>query len=313
MAILLKCSPFYKTKEKKRFVCVGNSGESYYSDDGETWIRMTGLNEKVNYYAVFYFCGKFICGGLTGRYSYSYYDEDNWHIDGNSGLGGSYLDYARGKNHLLAITSGSGNVGVSKNNGSTWESDRTSNQYGDRIIYISASAIVYAKNRFVMIGDKSECYYTLEKDYPKWSKGSGLDISLYYYDITYGNGKFVCVGSKGSSYYSIYGITWVKMSGLDTTVTFSVITYGNGKFVTIGNGMVYHSTDGENWTKVADLADTTYINSLTYGNGKFVCVGYSGTSYSSIDGINWTRMTGLNNKINYNSVCYSIDGGYDNT
>ena len=36
----------------ERFVCVGDSGLSYYSTNGESWTAMSGLNTSNSYYGV---------------------------------------------------------------------------------------------------------------------------------------------------------------------------------------------------------------------------------------------------------------------
>lgn len=60
-----------------RFIAVGEEGRSYYSIDGETWVRFTGLNTSHTYISIIFVEDRFIVVGEGGKSYYSL-DGESW-------------------------------------------------------------------------------------------------------------------------------------------------------------------------------------------------------------------------------------------
>ena len=212
---------------------------------------------------------------------------------------------------------------------------------------ITYYGVTYGNGRFICVGASGNAYYSTDGE--TWTAMSGVDNPITYYGVTYDGEKFIAVGNRYSQ-YSTDGINWADGVAFNGTargvaygngkflgggasgkycrstdgISWSVsskgsndyygTTYGNGKFVTVGeSGTSYTTAENSNLLSIAmsGLASVTYYG-VTYGNGRFICVGASGNAYYSTDGETWVAMSGLASAT-YNGICFSIDGGYDNS
>jgi hypothetical protein len=251
-----------------RYVCVGDSGTSYYSTDGVTWTAMTGLDTSSSYQGVTYGDDRFVCVGQNGK-SYCSTDGQTW--TAMTGLSKTYNAVTYGNDRFVCVGAG---VSHYSTDGLTWVAmsglDTSKNYYG----------VTYGDGKFVCVGQGGLSSYST--DGLTWQAMSGLDTSKGYMGVTYGDGKFVCVGAKGLSYYSTDGLIWTAMSGLDTSKNYLGVVYGNGRFVCVGQvGLSYYSTDGVTWTAMTGLDTSVDYRSVTYGT-EFVCVSYGDKSYHHV-------------------------------
>lgn len=274
---------------KSRYVAVGDSGKSYYSTDGETWARMSGLS-NYTFSGVAYGNGMFVAvsSHVSGGQYYST-DGINW-AKGN--LGTAVVNgIAYGNGRFVAVC----NVGGAKysTDGVNWTAMTglsSDNFYG----------VTFGNDRFVCVGASGKSYYSTNGT--SWTAMSGLTSSYTYYCVAYGNGRFVAVNAGGTAYYSTDGISWTSGNNL-TRYNCRGIAYGNDRFVVVNaKGSTCYSTDGISWTAGNTIGDWSCYG-VTYGNDRFVAVGESGKSYYSTDGINWVAMTGLASAT-YRAVCY---------
>lgn len=295
---------------KPRFVVIsGGTGlkSAYCLKDSETWNIMPNFDTSMR--GLTYGNGRFVAVGTNG-YSYHSIDGETW-VEGESS--GDSAD------SLIAVTYGNGKfvaIGGQEEkyyslDGITWiktdeASDVTTNSSAD---------VTYGNGRFVCVTSQGNSYYSLDGE--TWTKMSGANVTLY--GVTYGNGRFVCVGKAGKAFYSTDGETWIAMSGLNTGVLYWDVTYGGGIFVCVGKyRSIFYSTDGETWIEAEyNSSHSDAYNAVTYANEKFVVAGYDGTveTYSYLYGMllgEGSMEDGLfSNDIDL--ICYSIDGGYDNS
>ena len=247
-----------------RYVCVGDSGTSYYSTDGVTWTAMTGLDTSVNYQGVTYGDGKYVCVGPSGK---SYYSTDGVTWTAMTGLNTSktYYSVTYGDGRFVCVGTGTSYYST---DGQTWQemTGLDSTYFG----------VTYGNGRFVCVANEGKSLYST--DGVTWQAMTGLENKAYR-GLAYGNGRFVCVGFEGLSHYSTDGLTWQAMSGLDTSKNYLGVVYGNGRFVCVGQvGLSYYSTDGVTWTAMTGLDTSVDYRSVTYGT-EFVCVSYGDKSY----------------------------------
>ena len=145
---------------------------------------------------------------------------------------------------------------------------------------ISASSIVYAQNKFVMIVADSTSDDTI---YPVYISTDGVNWVRYETDIDtsgtllYGDDKFVLVGYHGI-WYSLNGIDWIE--SYQSTTFMQVAVYANDAFWASsegynGSSTTMTSTDGINWIKLSGNCGipALCLADLVYGNGKFIAVG----------------------------------------
>ena len=284
-----------------RFVAVGYKG-AYYSKDSKTWSSMTGMASTFFAYGVTYGDGRYVCVGSDGKSYYSI-DGKTWHemtvVTGQSST--AMFGVAYGDGRFVAV--GGNGESYYSTDGLTWNAMSglsTSSTY---------HGVAYGGGRFVAVGHDGKFNYSLNGT--TWTTITGTELTCDFERVAYGNGIFVAITSTSGnySYYSTDGGSWHKMDGMPTEC--KDVTYGNGLFVAVGNGMAYYSSDGEVWRVSNDLANDYYYG-VTYGSGRFVTVGTDGLSYYSKDGKKWVEMSGLSSG-NFTDVCYSIDGGYDNS
>lgn len=215
-----------------RFVCCGSipssegnntTKKTYYSIDGETWVKMTGLpgTKKTvggsggttttitiehNIFGVAYGEGRFVCVGASGTICYSR-DGVNW-------------------------TTASGQ-------------DTT----------VTYQAVAYGNDKFVCVGSSGKSYQSANGQ--TWSAVSGLNSSTTYSDVTFGDGRFVCVGSSGKSHY-LTGTIWNSITGLlssyqvgnNHSAYYYRVVYGEGRFVCVdthGDYTYYCYSDDNTW------------------------------------------------------------------
>ena len=281
---------FYGEAPKKgRFVCVGDSGKSYYSEDGETWASTNGLSGGYAHYGVVYGNGRFVAVGYNAN---SFYSLDGMNWTAMSGTTGYPQAVTYGNDRFVYV----GESGVSRysKDGVSWTSMSGLNSS------YPYNAVCYGNGRFVCVGASGKSYYSTNGI--SWTAMSGLSSSYKFNAVAYGNGMFVCGGNEGGRvYYSTNGTSWTYAKQIKSSGQILCMAYGNGKFVCVFEyGYTYYSTDGKNWTSGQDIST---CRGITYANDRFVAVGNSGKSYYSLDGINWVEMTGLASAT-YRAVCY---------
>ena len=309
----------YNSRIGNRFIAVANNGNTYQSTDGETWVAISGLLITDNYYSLTYGNEKFVCVAQDGGIYNLFPNSKKWKPVNDA----TNLTIETAYCNLLAYGDGVF-VYVDKRgksyyslDGETWTAlsgGLDSSHYYYQVAYGKISGYGY----FVCVGTDGNSYYirstTIKgtSSTKSWTAMTGISGSEYDLDcVTYGKSKFVCVSHYGHTFYSTDGKTWTKGNELGTNVH-NDITYGNGKFITVGNsGRSYYSTDGVSWTAMTGAAGT--VMSVTYGDNRFVCVSDNGRSFYSTDGKTWVQIESLSSDIDFNAVCYSIDGGYDNT
>lgn len=294
------------------FVCVGLIGKSYHSSDGEVWTEMTGLPVN-SFNAVTYGNGRFVCVGWKICYSN---DGETWNEASGVIINYECKSITYGNNMFVAVGYRKGSSGIFPSYISTDGINWTASTVYRNTYYFDAMSIAYGNGLFVSVGVNYSyaygAFYSI--DGLTWTPIGGLNTTSTYLGVAYGNGRFVCVGTDGRSYYSTNGINWTVMTGLANNTYYSV-TYGNGRFVCVGYyGYSYYSINGTTWTAMNGLTIGTYF-AVTYKQGFFICVGGSNNNtYSAIseDGTNWV-MNSNAMTANILGLCYSIDGGYDNS
>ena len=246
-----------------KFVAVGCSGATYYSNDGITWEAGENAGSS-NLNSVTYGNGRFVSVGDSGV---TYYSKNgiNWTAGGATGNLNLYsVTYGNGE--FVAV--GNTSFIYNSKDGIAWRSKGT-------VGTSSLKSVTYSNGKFVAVGGSGITYFS--EDGATWAKG-GDTGNLNLYSVTYGNGIFVAVGDSGTTYYSEDRINWT-VGGTAGGSTLCSVTYGNGKFVAFGvNGRFYYSKDSITWTVVPGNASGNKY-SVTYGNGKFVAVGYRGGTY----------------------------------
>lgn len=281
-----------------RFVCVGNSGLSYYSTDGKNWISMGGLESSYGYYGVTYGPHGYVC---VGDYGDSFYSIDGLTWQPMTGIDKTVSYYvlnsvAYNKMDSMYVAVGNYFSSYYSINGKTWILMGTRTSYnGDSFEKI----IALPEGGFVAVGaDRNKktaiSYTTLNSR--TWIKTTALSVNDTLGSIAYGNGKFVATSKSGYYFYYSTSLTgkWVATSKYTYSYGLPDIIYAKGMFVSLygGNPSAFYSLDGVNWEN-SKLSSKCY--GLTYYGDRFVAVGESGNSYYSLDGINWVAMSGLNN------------------
>ena len=84
-----------------KYVVVGDSGATYYSEDGRTWSAGTGLDEGTQYNKVAFGNNIFVAVGNTGKNYYSF-DGITW--EAMEPLNTNCIDVAFGNNQFMIIT-----------------------------------------------------------------------------------------------------------------------------------------------------------------------------------------------------------------
>lgn len=284
-----------------RFVAVGYSGKSYYSTNGKTWVAMSGLDSSFTANCVTYGNGRYVCLGSNGKSYYST-DGETWSPMTTELSNYAVNSVAYGNGMFVAV--GANNLSYYSTDGETWSP--MSGLYTDT--KYKPIAVTFGDGKFVCVCNGGR-YAQAINGSTEWTTFTGITATHNFIDVAYGNGLFVAIAEK-EILFSTTGSGWSTASG--SFQTYKSITYGNGRFVVVGTGTSLYSHNGKDWYSMTGLGTTTVYNAVTYGNKKFVCVGASGKSHYSVDGENWSAMSGLESEARLD-VCYSVDGGYDNT
>ena len=151
----------------------------------------------------------------------------------------------------------------------------------------SLNAVVFGQDKFVVVGNDSNVWYS--KDGQTWIQSSGLEghadleMVIFVQEANGGTGQFVAVGGDATIWYSPNGEQWTIAAVSDSSETyFTDVAYGNGTYVAIGNdNTIARSSDGgKTW-----VADTYALNfrlgaldvlnhphAITFYNNNFVVV-----------------------------------------
>lgn len=279
------------------------TGNAMYSTNGTSWSTTSGTN--------LWGYGFPINVDLSTGYFYSTNTDLNsvmYSTNGSSwtnvdpGISGYAYQVIAGGGY--AIYPGSGGLGRSTNNGSTWTA--LNKQYGGTglprgIAYGGGKWVVNVAQSSYPTGTAStnRCKIAYSTDLSTWTQVSlesttpGTNLT----SMSYANGKFWTYGAGSCLLSSSDAVTWAKSTGTISGTVYRVVGDGSSTLVapTGGSNVYYYSTNnGSSWTTGA-WTSSYPMYSAAYGNGKFVAVGFDGVGTAKIaygtSGSSWTYIS----------------------
>lgn len=237
-----------------------------------------------------------------------------------AGDGGTVMESTNGKDwalhsvggtcNLNSITFGNG-LYVAVGNGCIYRSADLISWTKDTQLSDNYSAIIYAKNQFILLGGQGALYtspdgstWTLRStptesnlvcvrylnglyivggwygtiltstDGIAWNERHGKEAyDFVVYDIAYGSNQYVAVGGSGSTFTSTDAITWKKVLTSETEVLTSII-FAQDSFTVVGQWCVnLTSSTGATWTSHSNTYGAYFMASIAYGKGLYVATG----------------------------------------
>lgn len=188
----------------------------------------------------------------------------------NLPLGGLRLAWGNGL--FLAMPSSNPSSCFLSANGVEW----TQVNFGSAIFGANVSAIVYAKNRFVLATRDGKIFnssngtsWTLVTTTPLWTGNRTPTLTI-------GNGVIALLATDVFS--STDGVTWTQMTRPNGQI-FTALSYGDGLFVGRSATALSSSTDLLSWTSLRTFSgETDPFYSATYAYGAGTWIAYVNSS-----------------------------------
>jgi hypothetical protein len=317
------------TTEQSRFVAVGNSGTSAYSNDGITWNAVT-LPTQGTWVGVSYYDNQFVAVSSNTSNGATSTDGITWTLrslstsSNWSGLISKAQAYTARTpvsvpaQPVTSVSIGDASATTFTTDGITWTSATS-------IIGGTWSSGIYS-DKFVAIGPlSSEAIYSTNG--VSWNLSNKMPDAFWAF---LGEGTSRYIAYNGSNLYlavrsgssiattSTDAITWTAASIPTSAAGVTTIGYGHGRFVIANNttttNQLSHSTNGTTWTNISPAALRFNINQFSYDSSSNIMVGVGNLTTSRIsltrstDGITWTTGTmpalGAITAITYNSVSF---------
>jgi hypothetical protein len=277
-----------------RFVALSltSAGTGYNvisSDDGGiTWTQrgLNVFNQVANLLLtqVIYGNGMFlVCGSINDTgYIWSSPDAITWTLRFSGAVAVGAMGYGNGMFVALANSNY-----LTSTNGTSWTTRTMPTP-------LYTKSIVYAKNKFVVVGVTLGSPYKLKignsSDGITWTFSDGPaeiadSISLDPH-IDYGNGMFFATVASGTyrAMKSTDGVTWTTVLNLpDNSRAFRGVVYGDGVFLLIAANDIFITVDGSEFKSVP-IPMTNAAGGGTHGYGRFVIIGEKGTDRISTSG-----------------------------
>lgn len=292
----------------QRFVAVGDTGTISVSTDGTSWTdAASAISSHLN--GIAFGSGKYVAVGNDGALVLSY-DGLHWEgvvsptsrslqgvTFGNSlfvavGDKGALVTSTDGRNwnrpsipvsldftavafvggQFIALCSTSSGL-LTSTDGLTWTIRNL--PYSS---YATLSGIAYGNGRYVIVGQGSNSWFSL--DGTTWSLSSGL---VPCNSVIFANNQFVAAGTNGAVYTSPTGEAWTSST---TNLPIRSVAFGSGRFLAVGmTGAILSSSDGIAWNNLS----TSYsgLRGIAFAHGLYVAVG-GNTFLTSPDGEHWT-------------------------
>jgi len=256
----------YQTVNGTTYSVVVGTNTISYSTDGTQFTNASNYTD-LNYVSVAPTATGFMAIDGNGRIKISG-DATNWGDAGANllGEGLTFTKVAYGKAHddtstNIAIASGTSNVYVTTNGGSSWNTVNAG--------VSNAQFIAFGNNKWVVANESGDTWESIDNG-NTWTAGTNIgDVQHDVCDLCFGNGRFVA-----SCYDSPNDIS------------------------TVNNKFFYSFTDSSTasgnttWLPGSDtnVADNVYIN---YAQGTFLGVTESGSVIQSDDGVYWSDRIAL--------------------
>jgi hypothetical protein len=316
--------------EQSRFVAVGNSGTSAYSNDGITWNAVT-LPTQGTWVGVSYYDNQFVAVSSNTSNGATSTDGITWTLrslstsSNWSGLISKTQAYTARTpvsvpaQPVTSVSIGDASATTFTTDGITWTSATS-------IIGGTWSSGIYS-DKFVAIGPlSSEAIYSTNG--VSWNLSNKMPDAFWAFNHPATTLRYIA--SNGSNLYlavrsgssiatsSTDAITWTAASIPATATAVTTIGYGHGRFVIANNttttNQLSHSTNGTTWTNISPVAVRFNINQFSYDSSSNIMVGVGNIASSrvsltrSTDGTTWTTGTmpalGAITAITYNSVSF---------
>lgn len=213
-----------------------------------------------------------------------------------AGEWGEVMESTNGKDWTLHTVGGTCNLNsisygnglyVAVGNGCIYRSADLISWTKDTQLSDNYSAILYAKNQFILLGGEGALYTS--PDGITWTlRSTPTESNLNC--VRYLNGLYIVGGWYGTILTSTDGITWNERHGKEGyDFGVSDIAYGLNKYIAVGGaGSTFTSTDAMTWTK-ASTSVKYYLNGIVFAQDSFTIVGQWCMNLTSPDGSTWTK------------------------
>jgi len=266
-----------------RFVAAGKLFDLAYSDDGDTWHKVSpNIFGYAHLGGIAYGNGRFVAASYGDQIAYSE-DGETWTLVKESHLGGDndIFDISYGNGCFVAVGYNrflrSGIIGYSSD-GETWTLVEDGS-FGAKVF----NCVAYGNGQFIAGGFEGKAVYS--SDGKTWSVIPGSPLKETVRIIAYGNGRFiVCSYFRGRDpkiLYSDDGINWTPISKPPfNRDPINNIVYANGIFIAVSNSArMAYSSNGKTWHSGSDGGSLIIrplegtgddLGGIAYGNGRFV-------------------------------------------
>ena len=284
-------------KFSSRFIAVGDNGGAYYSFDGITWTKMTGLPTSPEYYDVAF--GNGVAVAVGSGYIYYCDDGETWKKS-NSTAGSAYFSSVAFGNGMFVATYGESSTSRYSSDGINWTN-------GGKLPSTTNNNLAFGKGVFVSTNNGGDHSYSTDLGLT-WNDLDSLNNILpNVNDIEFCKDKFIAVTNAQSAAYSYDGINWTPMViNSSSSASIYSVAYGMGKYVAIGAyDYSYYSADGITWTKGGSAPGAAARGDLAFGKDRFVFTGELGDAAYSLDGINWKSSANISSTRDFPGLIYT--------
>lgn len=163
-----------------RYICVGNPGKAFYSDDGITWLPTTGLPCGTSSEHLINDClfakGCFYCVNTKNEF-YKSEDGINWTL--LSTIPGDSYRICYGQDRFISV----GDFGQCyySLDGETWVTMPKPGNSQNNLTYVT-----YGNDKFVVTDNKNYAYYSLDGETWVTASGRSKSSTKYSYVVCYG-------------------------------------------------------------------------------------------------------------------------------
>lgn len=277
-----------------RVVIVGNNSSIYYSDDFESFTRISS------------FSGSWIAVVWTGSQFVALRDEDdvvtspdgeNWTLHA-TGVSGKYSSMVQVGTRLAAA--GFQGATMTSTNGVDWEPGNSG---------VTSQSRVFADDtQFILTGPLNPLVSTNGVDWTATTGNLGFVLAL-----AYSGSDYAAFGSTGAPSYSTDLTAWTPTTDAFTSANLNAVAQGGESIVVVGaSGTAAVSEDGRTWNEANRLLSRTAYD-LEWNGSEFVAVGSGGLFARSDDGITWNTVATPGSATLYglgmNGPTYVVVGG----
>lgn len=252
-------------------VAVGEKGTIKVSKDGLTWEKAKPVTNK-NIVSIAYGDKRFIAITSDGIIITST-DGYKWSINTKKYATISFNGKVYWDGKKFIIVGFHNNKILVSSNGSSWESNITSDIFIDRIAYNG--------KKYAVVSQKS--IYTSD-DLKKWTKAD-LNNDKYIFNIIWTGNEFLAVGVEGIYIKSDDGNKWdIKQLDYPEYKHLVDIAWNGSVFVTFDKHGVHTSVDGIKW--ISTNITSTEFKGILWNGKKFIM--YGQVTAVSDDGFKWS-------------------------